>query len=173
MTEHMQVESELLTGTQALEAESILCIKDLRVSLKNNPSTEIIQGISLALSPGKILALVGESGSGKSITSLSIMRLLPNALKISSGEILFKQNNIFDYTELEMQSIRGKKIAMIFQDALTSLNPVQTVGEQISETLELHTRLKKQALKEKNRHTPVSLFLEGLRSATVIPPIRF
>ncbi len=125
---------------------AILTVRDLKVSLKGDSSNEIIKGIDFDLVPGKIIALVGESGSGKSISSLAIMRLLPDALKITSGDIRFKNESLFSLTEKQMQSIRGRKVAMIFQDALSSLNPVQTVGEQIAETLELHTRLRGEKL---------------------------
>jgi ABC-type microcin C transport system duplicated ATPase subunit YejF len=129
--------------------KNILSVQDLRVALKNDISREIIKGVSFNLKPGHIFALVGESGSGKSITSLCAMRLLPDALKITSGCIKLSGDNIFKRTEQEMQNIRGHKIAMIFQDALTSLNPVQTVGQQISESLEIHTQLTKQERKQR------------------------
>ncbi len=129
--------------------EPCLKVTDLSVILQQQPSTKILDHVSFELYPGEIYALVGESGSGKSVTALSIMRLLPNALKISQGNITLKETNLFQITEQAMGTIRGSRIAMIFQDAQTSLNPVQTIGKQIIETLKLHTSLKGRALKEK------------------------
>jgi oligopeptide transport system ATP-binding protein len=91
---------------------------------------------------GETLGIVGESGSGKSVTSLSIMRLIPNPPgRIVGGQIIFDGDNLLDYTEEEMRHIRGNRIAMIFQDPMTSLNPVLTIGRQITESLELHMKL--------------------------------
>lgn len=138
MNEKVSVEPQKLTNISTNEA---LKVSNLAVSLKNNSARPLIEGVNISLYPGKIFALVGESGSGKSLTALSIMRLLPEALKITSGEIVLNNANLFKLTETQMQTIRGFKIAMIFQDALTSLNPVQSVGDQISETLKIHTQL--------------------------------
>ena len=126
-----------------------LRINNLSVSLVNNPDTRILKNVSLELNEGEIYALVGESGSGKSMTSLAAMRLLPDALKIVSGSVHLKGCNLFEMTEQEMTGIRGSKVAMIFQDALTSLNPVQKIGAQIGETLTLHTELKGAAIRER------------------------
>ncbi|WOG28790.1 dipeptide ABC transporter ATP-binding protein [Endozoicomonas sp. 8E] len=121
--------------------EPALHVSNLNVVLRHEPDTRILKDVSFHLNKGEVFALVGESGSGKSVTSLSIMRLLPDALKITQGKIRQDDTNLFALTEQEMGSIRGKKIAMIFQDALTSLNPVQKVGDQIAETLKIHTKL--------------------------------
>ncbi|WP_422135452.1 ABC transporter ATP-binding protein [Endozoicomonas sp. ALD040] len=121
--------------------EPALQVSNLNVVLRHEPDTRILKGVSFQLNKGEVFALVGESGSGKSVTSLSIMRLLPDALKITQGIIRQDDTNLFALTEQEMGSVRGKKIAMIFQDALTSLNPVQKVGDQIAETLKIHTNL--------------------------------
>src|SRR6185312_2271297 len=95
-----------------------------------------------AVDANSTLGIVGESGSGKSVNALSIMRLIPSPPgKIESGEILFKGQNLLAKTEAEMRRIRGKDIAMIFQDPMTSLNPVLTVGEQIAEAARLHLGL--------------------------------
>ena len=115
-------------------------VKDLVVRLRAS-GEPIIKGISFELKPGKIFALVGESGSGKSVSSLASMRLLPDALQIASGSALVDGQDLFNLTESAMQSVRGRKVAMIFQNAMTALNPVQTVGQQIAEALQLHTRL--------------------------------
>ena len=101
-----------------------------------------VDGISFNINEGEILGLVGESGSGKSVTSLSIMRLIQGSQgKIIDGKIIFKDTNILKYSEKEMCEIRGKDISMIFQEPMTSLNPVFTCGHQIAETFQQHQNL--------------------------------
>lgn len=100
-----------------------------------------VQGVSFYLDRGELLGLVGESGCGKSITALSIMRLVAPPGKIVAGEILFEERNLLRLSNAEMRDVRGNDIAMIFQDPMTSLNPVFTVGEQIAEALRLHRHL--------------------------------
>jgi oligopeptide transport system ATP-binding protein len=97
--------------------------------------------VSFDIKTGSTLALVGESGSGKSVTSLSIMRLVRPPGKIVAGEILFGGRDLMDLDDQRMRRLRGSEIAMIFQDPMTSLNPVYTVGDQIAEAIELHERL--------------------------------
>ena len=97
--------------------------------------------VSFKIKPGSTLALVGESGSGKSVTSLSIMRLVPPPGKIAAGEILFNGRDLLKLDDQQMRGLRGREIAMIFQDPMTSLNPVYTVGDQIAEAIELHEHL--------------------------------
>lgn len=128
--------------------DAVLSVENLSVTLRNQ-SARLLDDISFAISPGEIFALVGESGSGKSVTSLAIMRLLPDALTISGGEVYMHQKNLFALTEREMTRVRGKKIAMIFQESMSSLNPVQPVGDQIAESLKIHTTLSGRALKDK------------------------
>ena len=125
---------------------NILKIKNL--SLKVG-SQELLKSISLEIKKGEIFALVGESGSGKSLTSLAIMRLLPDALRVSGGDILFNDDSLFTLTELEMQKVRGKKIAMIFQEPMTALNPVMTIGEQVAEVIRLHLGVGEKEVKSK------------------------
>lgn len=124
-----------------------LSVQNLSVQLRHQ-SKPILSDINFTVSPGEIFALVGESGSGKSVTSLAIMRLLPDALVISEGMVNLDNQDLFALTEKEMSKIRGKKIAMIFQEPMSSLNPVQKVGDQIAESLKLHTSLSGKALKE-------------------------
>src|ERR1700719_550038 len=100
-----------------------------------------VEGVSFYLDRGELLGLVGESGCGKSITALSIMRLVAPPGKIVTGEILFEGRDLLKLSNAEMRAVRGNDIAMIFQDPMTSLNPVFTVGEQIAEALRLHRGL--------------------------------
>ncbi len=98
-----------------------------------------VSGISFSVAPGETLALVGESGCGKSVTALSIMRLLPQpAGRVVAGQIRFQGRNLLELNGEEMRRIRGKDISMVFQEPMTSLNPVLTIGRQLSETLEVH-----------------------------------
>lgn len=98
-----------------------------------------VDGVDISLREGETLGIVGESGSGKSVTSLSVMRLLPKTgARIVDGQILYKGKNLLHLSEDEMRNIRGDEIAMIFQEPMTSLNPVFTIGQQLSETVMLH-----------------------------------
>ena len=134
----------------------LLQIKNLSVDFETEyGSTSAIKNISLEVNKGEIVAVVGESGSGKTVTSLSILQLLQSPpAKYSSGEILFSENgnmqtNLLQLSEKEMRSIRGNKIAMIFQEPMTSLNPVQTCGSQVMETIALHEKKNKNAARKK------------------------
>jgi oligopeptide/dipeptide ABC transporter ATP-binding protein len=101
-----------------------------------------VQGVSLSIFPGQTLAVVGESGCGKSVTALSILRLIPSPpSKVISGQVLFAGRDLLKLSEKEMQRVRGKDIAMIFQEPMTSLNPVFTVGDQIVEAVRLHQKV--------------------------------
>lgn len=102
---------------------------------------QALHNVSLELEKGKILALVGESGSGKSMTAMSILNLLPNTAQIDSGKIFYNGENLVDFSPKQMQKIRGKEIALIPQDPMTSLNPLYTVGNQLLEVINLHKGL--------------------------------
>jgi oligopeptide transport system ATP-binding protein len=102
---------------------------------------QALRGVSFTLDQGEVIGIVGESGSGKSVTSLSIMGLLPPAAKIKSGNINFNGRDLLTLSSAQMQQIRGNEISMVFQDPMTSLNPVYTVGNQIMEPLMLHQHL--------------------------------
>lgn len=102
---------------------------------------QALHNVSLELEEGKILALVGESGSGKSMTAMSILNLLPNTAQIDSGKIFYKGENLLDFSPKQMQKIRGKEIALIPQDPMTSLNPLYTIGNQLLEVINLHKGL--------------------------------
>ena len=103
-----------------------------------------VEGIDLTLEPGETLALVGESGCGKSITAASIMRLVPPPGRIASGQVLFKGVDLLGLSEDAMREIRGNRIAMVFQDPMTSLNPVFTIGNQVAEGLRIHRGLSRE-----------------------------
>ncbi|MHB1315420.1 MAG: ABC transporter ATP-binding protein [Christensenellales bacterium] len=122
----------------------LLDIKDLRVSFFT-PGGEVqaVRGVSWFLDEGEAIGIVGESGSGKSVTAYSIMRLLQSPGKIVGGSINFDGKDIVGLTVKELRKIRGNKIAMIFQDPMTSLNPVYTIGNQIAEPLRLHLHMNK------------------------------
>ncbi len=110
---------------------------------------ELVKGIQFEIQAGKILALVGESGSGKSLTALAILRLLPNALKITRGSVRLSGNSLFDRTEADMNQVRGRQAAMVFQEPQSALNPVQTLEQQIGEVLKLHRRPGKQEIRDR------------------------
>lgn len=123
--------------------ENLMEIKDLHVEFASGKRVvHAVNGISLSLRKGETLGLVGETGAGKTTTALSIINLVPKpAGRITGGEILFEGEDLLKKSQQEMRHIRGNKISMIFQDPMTSLNPVFTVGDQISESLHLHTKL--------------------------------
>ena len=129
-----------------------LLVKNLKVSFATSKKELIaVRGISYQLNQGEILALVGESGCGKTVSALSILRLIQEPPgKIVSGEILFAGKDLLKLKKKELQDRRGKDIAMIFQDPMTSLNPVLTIGEQIIETLLRHTSLSRKKAREKS-----------------------
>ena len=126
----------------------LLEIKHLNVVFSNGGrSVEAISDLSLSLGRRETLGIVGESGSGKSVTSLATMRLLPKATAHVKGQILFEGRDLLQLPEREMQQIRGNKIAMIFQETMTSLNPIHPVGKQIAESVLLHSKAtKKEAM---------------------------
>jgi oligopeptide transport system ATP-binding protein len=117
----------------------LLEVKNLRTTFRteDGPVTAV-NGLSFALDAGETLGIVGESGSGKSVTALSIMRLLAKNAAVTADTIAFDGENLETKSEADMRKIRGNKIAMIFQDPMTSLNPVLTIGDQISEAVRLH-----------------------------------
>lgn len=126
-------------------SDNLLEIKNLSINFKTDDGVvNAVKNISFNIPRGKTVGLVGESGSGKSVTSLSIMRLIPNPPgEISSGSITFDGTDLLKLRESKMREIRGNKISMIFQEPMTSLNPVFTVGDQIAETILLHEKISK------------------------------
>jgi microcin C transport system ATP-binding protein len=112
--------------------QALLELKDLRIAFGDQA---VVHGVNLRIQPGERVALVGESGSGKSVTALSVLRLLESAQL--SGQVLWQGQDLLKQTPDEMQRIRGDEIAMIFQEPMTAMNPLMTVGQQISEVLQL------------------------------------
>ena len=130
--------------------ESILTINNLSIELlKDKSFVPLVKGVSLNLLQNEVVALVGGSGGGKTTIGLSVLRLLPSAMRVSSGEIIFNGRNVFSLRRKEMQDLRGKDIAMVFQEPLSAFNPVFKIGSQIAEVLCIHTSLKKQQIKDK------------------------
>jgi len=122
-----------------LVQDSILSVRDLRTHFFTRSGVaRAVDGVSLDLRPGETLGVVGESGSGKTVTSLSILRLVPPPGRIVSGEILFEGRNLAMLPEEDLRGIRGKQISMVFQDPMSSLNPFLTIGDQVAETLLVH-----------------------------------
>ena len=130
------------------ESKYILEVKDLHTTFSTDQGGVVraVNGVSFNLEPGKILGIVGESGSGKSVTAYSIMRILSENGGITGGQVLYKGQDITKWSEKQMQAFRGKCCSIIFQDPMTSLNPVFTIGNQLMEAITLHTdRNKEQA----------------------------
>ncbi len=125
----------------------ILRVENLRVALRSGE--EILKGVSFALRAGETFALVGESGSGKSMTALALMRLLPEGVRVGEGSVHLDGTELLGLPEAQMQRIRGKRMAMIFQEPMTALNPVMRVGDQIAEALRLHLGLRGRALRDR------------------------
>ncbi|WP_080835342.1 ABC transporter ATP-binding protein [Cohnella massiliensis] len=130
--------------------EPLLELKDLKTtfSTESGPVT-VVSGVSFKVMPGETLGVVGESGCGKSVTSESIMRLLDEKTTRYGGEIRYKKRNLLALSDEEMRDIRGNEISMIFQDPMTSLNPVYTIGDQIAESIVIHQKLGKREAMEK------------------------
>ena len=121
-------------------SENILSVQNLHTSFHTDKGeVKAVNGVTFNLEKGKILGIVGESGSGKSVTAYSIMRILEKNGRITEGKILYKGQDIAAFSEKQMREFRGKCCSIIFQDPMTSLNPVFTVGNQLKEAIELHT----------------------------------
>jgi oligopeptide/dipeptide ABC transporter ATP-binding protein len=145
--------------------QPLLEVKSLRTSFFTEAGeVRAVDGVSFSVAPGKLMGLVGESGSGKTASVLSIMRLLPESARIVGGEILFNGNDLLKLSEPEMRHIRGAQIAMIFQEPMTSLNPVFTIGNQIGEAIRLH--------QQTSRGETRSRTIEALRMVGIADPER-
>ncbi|TQR17512.1 ABC transporter ATP-binding protein [Psychrobacillus vulpis] len=131
-------------------SQPILTVDNLEVAF-SFPDGEFsaLQGISFSVEPNEVVGIVGESGCGKSLTSLSVMGILPRNANIINGEIQLNGKDLIGLSNKEWQSLRGNKISMIFQEPMTSLNPLLTIGKQISEVLKKHTKLSKEERKKR------------------------
>ena len=144
-------------------SETILSIENLRIHFETFAGeVQAIRGVNLKLQKGETLALVGESGSGKSVTAKSIMKLLSNNAVVKEGTIPFKGENILEKSERDMQLIRGKEIAMVFQDPMTSLDPTMKIGKQITEVIIKHEKASKE---EADKRAEELLELVGIPNA--------
>ena len=142
---------------------SLLEVKDLHTFFQTREGlVRAVDGVSFQLDDGELLGLVGESGCGKSITALSIMRLIAPPGKITAGQVLFDGRDLLHLSNTEMRHVRGNDVAMIFQDPMTSLNPVFTVGEQIAEALRLHRKL--------SRHDARQAAVQAMREVSIPDP---
>ncbi|NLG78484.1 MAG: ABC transporter ATP-binding protein [Firmicutes bacterium] len=144
--------------------ETLLEVRDLKTYFYTEDGVvPAVDGVSFSVDKGETIGIVGESGCGKSVTSLSVMRLIPNPPgKVVGGEIIFEGENILEKSEAEMRHIRGNEISMIFQEPMTSLNPVFTIGDQIMEAIMLHQKVGK---REARKKTIEMLKLVGIPSA--------
>lgn len=131
--------------------EDLLIVKDLTIRFQTEKGTiTAVDDVTFSIGSGEILGLVGESGCGKSVTALSVMRLVPTPPGImDGGEVIFEGRDLVKLTDAEMRQVRGKDIAMVFQEPMTSLNPVFTVGEQIMESMMHHQGLSRQKAQER------------------------
>ena len=131
-------------------AQPLLEVKHLKTQFRTKRGTvTAVDDVSFSVNQGDTLGIVGESGCGKSVTSLSILQLLPHAVgSVAGGEILYKGEDIAKKGNKEMCRIRGREISMIFQDSMTSLNPVLTIGRQLEETISVHSSLSKDEIKK-------------------------
>ena len=142
-------------GRSTLSADTLLSVRNLQTYFFSREGTvQAVDGVSFDVEQGEILGIAGESGCGKSVTSQSIMQILPKSGRIVGGEILFKhENEIIDLATVDpdgraMRAIRGKEIAMIFQEPMTAFSPVHTIGNQIIETIRIHQPVSKEAARE-------------------------
>lgn len=144
---------------------ALLAVQNLSVSFDTDEATvEVLDKVAFELAKGETLGVVGESGCGKSVTSLAIMGLLPKpAGRVTGGQIMFDGDDLLSYRPERMRSIRGRKISMIFQEPMTALNPVQRVGRQLMETLQLHRP-------ETSKHEQIEISVELLDRVGIPEP---
>ena len=146
-------------------SENILEIRDLRVTYTSGKETvKALNGISLTLKKGETLGLVGETGAGKTTLAKAILQVIPNPPgKITSGEIIYQGQDLLKLSHAQMRKIRGREISMIFQDPMTALNPVLTVGEQIAEVIRLHQKVSRAEAMVKAQEIMEMVGIEGAR----------
>ena len=145
---------------------ALLEVKNLRTRFRTRTGDiRAVDGVSFEAHAGETLGLVGESGCGKSVTALSLMRLVPPAGEIADGQVWFDGVDLLSVSDATMHSIRGAKLAMIFQDPMTSLNPVLTIGRQVGKSLRLHLHLDRGAAR---RRTVELLEMVGIQTRATV-----
>ena len=148
--------------------DKIVSIQNLTIEFNRN--IEVVKNINLDVIKGKTTAIVGESGSGKTLSALSILKLLPNGAEIKNGNIFFNNVNLLKLNESEIQKIRGNKISTIFQEPMTSLNPLHTINKQIEEIITTHNRISKSDAKKKTINLLKEVGLGNIASRPKIYP---
>ena len=132
-------------------SEPLLRVDGLKIDFETEAAmVHAVRGVSFDIMPGQTVALVGESGSGKSVTALSILKLLPSVATYPAGSIWFKGKDLLALSDQEIRGVRGNAISMIFQEPMSSLNPLHTVGRQVSEALMLHRGLSRSAARQRS-----------------------
>ena len=126
---------------------SLISFKNLKISFKQNQN--VVNNVNIEIPKGKTVAIVGESGSGKTLSALSILKLLPGNANINSGSIIFKEKDLLQLPLNEIEKIRGNKISTIFQEPMSSLNPLHTIDKQIKEILLTHSKIKEKDAKKR------------------------
>ncbi|HLR30244.1 MAG TPA: dipeptide ABC transporter ATP-binding protein [Paenalcaligenes sp.] len=160
--------------TDSKHSSPLLQVRDLSVAVAQGQGAKsLVRDLSFDIPAGKTVALVGESGSGKSLTALSIMRLLPDAVQVTNGDVLLRGQSLFSCTEQRMRQIRGKEIGMIFQEPQNSLNPVLTIGKQLAEVLRLHTHLRGAQLRARKCHWLERVGIENAAARLKDYPFQF
>ena len=134
----MTAAETLFEGPDAVPTGPVLEVDDLRVSFPSEDGrVQAVRGLSYRVAPGEVLGIVGESGSGKSVSSLAVMGLLPDSARVT-GSIRFRGRELLGLSDGELSKIRGRRVSMVFQDPLSALTPVYTVGDQIAEAVRIH-----------------------------------
>ena len=133
-----------------MSEQYLLSVQDLHTTFRTDSGeVQAVNGVSFNLNPGEILGIVGESGSGKSVTAYSVMQILADNGRIKSGHILYKGEDLTMWSEKQMSHFRGKCCSIVFQDPMTSLNPVFTIGSQLGEAIRLHTNRRGKEVRER------------------------
>src|SRR5258706_13897426 len=143
---------------------TLLEVKDLKLEFKTARCIlKALNGITFNVQHGEVFGIVGETGCGKTVTGLSVLRLLPRSAKVTNGTINFNGTNLLDLSTSAMEQVRGGKIAMIFQDPASSLNPVFTIGEQIERVIYQHLKLDKNAIRQRAEESLTSVGLPHVK----------
>ena len=152
--------------TPTQQHEDLLSVEDLNIVYEaDGEVTHAVSGMSFSLKKGETLGLIGETGAGKTTTALGLMRLVPNPPgRVVSGKVMYEGQDLMQVTEEDMRTIRGNKISMIFQDPMTSLNPVMTVGDQISEVIKIHEDVTREESVTKSKEMLELVGIPGARA---------